>query len=520
MDRKFLFAMFLSFLTVWLVQYYMAEKQPTTGTVPEQVVPGQAYKVPTQQELSRPLNLEVDFIDKKVTQKEDIIQVATDYCVLSFSNFGGILSSIDFKEYTGKNNTFLRTVHKKSFYEREQTSFLLALEEKTPYFYNLINKEELDDKFVFAYQTEVNGWIIKKNYTVYKQSYRLDLDLIFEKKTKDKTISIRPRLFFAAPFVGEIEGNIQTAFCGDIKGGITKISAGKELEQAWVVPPIFGAEDKYFAHCLIGDSSSFAQRAYFKKLGNNFLYPILEGPRIEENQSSSLSFYLGPKSLDELVATDQRLEALLSFGWLSWICRLFVKFLSYLYNLLGNYGIAIILLTLLVKIPFIPLSIFSRKKMELYSKHQPNINKIRMKYRNNINLQRLELMKYHKDHNLSHMTPIMGCLPLLIQIPILFSLYRVLSSYLDLYQAPFLGWITDLSSKDPYYVLPILMGASMFLQQKMSPMQDEKQRVMMLFMPLILTAIFIGLPSGLVLYMLANNLFTVAEDVFRKKYFK
>jgi len=520
MDRKFLFAMFLSFFTVWFVQYYFLEKHPPTGPSSEQVVPGQAYKVPTQQELNQPLNLEVDFIDKKITQKEDVVQLSTDYSVLSFSNYGGVLSSIDFKDYRGKNKTYLRTVHKKSFYEREQIFFLLALEEKTPYFYNLVCKEELDNKFILSYQAEVNGWLIKKNYIIYKQNYRLDVDLAFEKKSKEKMNIIKPRLFFAAPFVAEVENNTQTAFSANIQGHITKISSGKELEQAWVAPPIFGVEDKYFAHCLIGDESHFVQRGYFKKFGNNLLHPILEGPKIEENQNFSLSFYLGPKSLDDLVATDQRLEGLLSFGWLSWICKFFVKFLSYLYSLLGNYGIAIIILTLLVKIPFIPLSIFSRRKMELYGKHQPNINKIRMKYRSDINKQRLELMRYHKEHNLSHMTPIMGCLPLLIQIPILFSLYRVLSSYLDLYQAPFLGWITDLSSKDPYYILPILMGASMFWQQKISPVQDEKQRVMMLFMPLLLTAIFIGLPSGLVLYMLVNNLFTVGEDIFRKRFFK
>ena len=282
---------------------------------------------------------------------------------------------------------------------------------------------------------------------------------------------------------------------------------------------MFGGQDKYFVHCLIDNKSSFIQRAYFKKLDNDLLYPILEGQKIEDNQTFKLSFYLGPKAVEEMDAVDPRLEGLLSFGWLSWICKLILRLLVWLYELVGNYGIAIILLTLLVKIPFIPVSIFARKKMDLYSKYQPQLNAIRKKYKNNLTMQNAEIVQFHKEHNLSAATPVMGCLPMLIQIPILFSLYRVLNSYLDLYQAPFFAWITDLSSKDPYYILPLLMGASMIWQQKMSPTQDEKMKTMMLFMPIFMVVIFMNFPAGLVLYWLVNNLFTVGEDLIRKKFF-
>jgi len=158
--------------------------------------------------------------------------------------------------------------------------------------------------------------------------------------------------------------------------------------------------------------------------------------------------------------------------------------------------------------------------MEEYQKHQPTINRIRSKYRQDMKKQQEEVLRFHKEHNLSPATPMVGCLPLLIQLPILFAFYKVLGNYLSLYQAPFFGWLHDLSASDPYYILPILMGATMLWQQSMSPIADQKQRMMMMFMPIIMTAIFINFPAGIVLYWLVNNLLTVGEDVLRKKLFR
>ncbi len=186
--------------------------------------------------------------------------------------------------------------------------------------------------------------------------------------------------------------------------------------------------------------------------------------------------------------------------------------------MIGNYGLAIIALTVVVRIPFVPLSIFSRRRMEDYQKHQPHINRIRTKYKTEPKVQQQEIIRYHREHNLSPATPIIGCLPLLIQVPILLSLYRVLWSYLDLYQAPFFGWIIDLSAKDPYYVLPVLMGVTMIWQQSMTAVQDEKQRVISWFMGIVMTVLFASFPAGLVLYWLMNNILTLIEDYARKAF--
>ena len=192
------------------------------------------------------------------------------------------------------------------------------------------------------------------------------------------------------------------------------------------------------------------------------------------------------------------------------------KLLYWLFGLIGNYGWAIVVMTILLRLPFVPLSIFGRKKMEEYQRFQPTIQRIRQKYKHDLKMQNQELMKFHADHNLSTATPLLGCLPLLIQMPILFALYRVLGNYLDLYQAPFFGWIIDLSAKDPYYVIPVLMGLTMLWQQAITPSGDEKQKVMMYFVSIVMTVLFAGFPVGLVLYWTMNNILTLLEDYFRK----
>lgn len=518
MDKKLLLALILSVGTIWFFNYYNKSSQPAGAGIPADIRPGQGYKVPSAQDLARPINTEIDFLDKKIIKKEELQDFSTDFVNLSYSNYGATLSNLDFKNHLGKNGTPLRTIHPNGFYQREQSAFLLALEEKTPYFYELVGSNDLEDRVEITYKTEVDGWIIKKRFDFYKRSYKLDLNLEFEPKSKDLQ-PIRPRLFFPQPFIAEIEGDVISGLSISVDGkSIDKLSVS-DLDKAWVTPSLFGVEDKYFVHSLVADNQGFVQRAFFRQLERK-VFPILEGPEIKEKSSWNLSFYLGPKILKDLAAVDERLVDTLSFGWLSWICKLLLKLLDWLYSFLNNFGLAIILLAIIIKIPFLPLTISGKKKMEEFQKHQPNINRINMKYKNNLQLRNQEIMRYHKEHNISPLAPVLGCLPLLIQMPIFFALYKILSNYLNLYQAPFWGWIVDLSAKDPYYVLPILTGLTAILQQRTSPINDPKQKVMMVFMPLVMTAIFINLPAGLVLYWFMSNVLMVGEDYLRKAFFK
>lgn len=543
MDKKLLIAVGLSLATVWAFRWYTDEKPLPTmfeqhhktfgGSVavgqPVVATPGQPVKVPTTQELYKPLELDVEFADKKVSEKETTLVVETDYCIATLSNYGAVLSSLDFKEHQGKSGAPLRTVYSKGSYDEEQRKkgcFLVALDHKTPYVYSLEGKQDSEKTIAVAFATQTDQWKIQKTYVFHKDSYQIDLVLGFESTTQTAT-PIKPRIFLSAPRIGELSDDTVSVFSwNSAKGALetTEVTQAQGLAWFWSENnPLFGTDDRYFVHALISDESKFAQRGYVKQFDAQDVSSVLEGPSLAPEASKQewkMSFYMGPKLYDHVSAVDDRLEEILSFGWLSSICKLLLKLLSFIQEYISNVGLAIIVMAILLKLPFAPLSIYARKKMLVYQHYLPSINKIRTKYRHDVKLQHDEMMKFYKDHGISPAVQFMGCLPLLIQMPIMFSLYRILANYLDLYQAPFFGWIVDLSAKDPFYTLPILMGLSMLWQQQLTPVGDEKQRGMMFFMALFMTAVFANFPAGLVLYWLMNNLLTIGEDYLRKYCFK
>jgi|GEM_PF-707331 len=555
MNKRFLVAILLSILTVYGFQYFWSKKSADSGetgvvNLGQAVVPGQPIKVPSAQDLYRPLSLDVSFDNDKLTEAESTVYVQTKYYKAAFSNYGAVMTSIDFFEHTSRNGTPLRTVQSKGLEDeaRKKGCFLLAFEGKTPFIYKFVQQlEKQDPKNVAAkvtelvYAAENDEWKVTKIYGLHDDSYQIDLTVAVEPKAavvneneeiKKQEKVERLRLFFVSPFIGELaDDEVSPITWNESKNQIDKVQADSVIGNVWYWTAsnvIFGAEDRYFVHTLINDTNKFAQRAYFKKdakiagqkLDSKTLMPVLEGPSLKDKQQWAMSFYVGPKVVDQLAFVDERLTDLMSFGWLSWICKLLLQLLDYLFGFLHNYGLAIILLTFLLRLPFTPLSIYARRKMEEYQMYQPAINKIRLKFKNDAQMMHTEIMKFHKDHNISPATQMVGCLPLLIQMPILFGLYRVLNSSLDLYQAPFFGWLMDLSSKDPYYITPVLMGLTMLWQQKMQPVGDEKQRVMMIFMSVVMTVVFINFPAGLVLYWLVNNLLTIGEDYLRKLIFR
>ncbi len=529
MDKKFFISLALSMLTVLGLQYYFTgkgkeSKRSNVASTSQQPVTGQPIKVAAVSDLYRPISVDVEFEKKKLDRAEILTDVETPSYKAVFSNNGAVLTSLEFKNYKGKNGALLKTLEPTSKDDPSQREcFLLALEKDTPYQYEFLYKQDKkvgqSDVIEVAYKAETGLWSIQKTYVIYKDGYKIDLGIDFEPK-RQSADALRARIFVKSPCVGEIEGDPLGGFIfNEVKESVEKIdlNSAQDLVWHWGTPKIlFGVDDRYFVHGIVNDPAKFVQRAYFKKIDVKNVLQILESIEIKESSKFNLSFYMGPKILDAMSDVDVRLTELLSFGWLSWLCKLLLKLIEWLVSLLGNYGWAIIAMTIILRLPFMPLSIYSRRRMEVYQKYQPTIQRIRQKYRNDIKLQNQELVKFHQDHNLSTATPLLGCLPLLIQMPILFALYRVLNNYLGLYQAPFVWWISDLSAKDPCYIIPIIMGLTMLWQQIITPSVDEKQKIMMYFFSVVMTVLFAGFPVGLVLYWTVNNIFTLFEDYFRK----
>lgn len=522
MDKKLLLTFTLSILTVWGLQHYFdgapAVKQGGPVAITATVTPGQPIKVPSTQDLFKPLDTGVTLaLPTKAAEK---IVIATDAVGAIFSTRGGVLESLNFKKYKGHAGKPMETV--------SGDCFLLAFDGQTPVDYNLVSNVTNDGVTTVEFATEIDGWGITKRFAIHHAAYQVDVTLGCTPKPGAK--QLQPRLFVKAPYVAEVASNAVELFAwNEFKTNVEKIELGKhqDLIWHWETPKLlFGAQDKYFVHAMVNDPAKFVQRAYIhhvapkEKNAPQTTTMIFQGPSIEKSAQWSMTFYMGPKVTQDLAKVDERLEGLLSYGWLSWLCKLLLQWLMYLYQLLGNFGLAIVVLTLLLKLPFTPLSMYARKKTDEYQRYVPTINKIRLKYRHDVQLQHAEVMRFHQEHNISPTTHMVGCLPMLIQFPILIALYRLLSNHVALYHAPFYGWIVDLSAKDPFYVIPTLMGLTMIWQNFTMPQSDEKQRFVMIFMSIFMSVIFANLPAGLVLYYFINSLFTIVEDYARKLFFK
>jgi len=236
-------------------------------------------------------------------------------------------------------------------------------------------------------------------------------------------------------------------------------------------------------------------------------------------ESPHFDLYVGPKEDAALRAGGLDPKQVIDFGFFGVIARPLLWLLNAIYGAVGNYGIAIIILTILIKILFLPLThkqLSSMKKMQSVQPQMKAIQAKHKKVKGDMKAKQKmneEVMALYKKEGVN---PLGGCFPLLLQLPVLYAFYSFLPAAIELRQAPFFLWVQDLSLKDPYYVTPIVMGLTMFLQQKLTPMAsvDPTQRRMFLFMPLIFTVFFISLPSGLVLYWLVNNVLSIFQQMF------
>jgi YidC/Oxa1 family membrane protein insertase len=277
-----------------------------------------------------------------------------------------------------------------------------------------------------------------------------------------------------------------------------------------------GFESKYFIAALIPQNPSLTTFRMAKD-SSNLVAVSLNGPKnlIPPGQAGAFNYnlYLGPKDYSLLKAQNVGLENAIDFGdWLKWLAIPLLVTLKFLYGYVQNYGLAIIILTLLIKLIFWPLGNKSYKSMKEMQKLQPKMAALREKYKDDKARLSQESMALYKTHKVN---PLGGCLPMIVQIPVFFGLYKTLLFAIELRHSPLFWWIQDLSAKDPYYITPIVMGATMFIQQKMTPTgADPMQAKIMLFLPVIFTFMFLSFPSGLVIYWLFNNIISIGQQVY------
>ncbi|MBF0301590.1 MAG: membrane protein insertase YidC [Desulfamplus sp.] len=395
------------------------------------------------------------------------------------------------------------------------------------------------DKQILFSWTSPHGVVVEKIYTFSASTYLIGLDILIKNASP---VPLKDSIEISMPFALTKEGAAFSQFGAYgpeayINGTLENVKPDdiKEKDTLNGVVEWVGNGDRYFISCIM---PAKPVESVIKLFGTESLIVtkyIQSMERLDPGKQIQLSFkcYMGPKSLKVLGSYDNNLKKAINFGWFDVLAKPCLIGMNLIHDIIPNYGVAIILLTILIKLLFWPLGSKSYKSMSDMKKLQPLMNQIREKYKDDKQKMNQEVMNLYKTYKVN---PMSGCLPMLVQMPIFFALYRMLYQAIELRHAPFMGWINDLSAPDrlfnfgvaipfmqPPYGIPVLtiiMGATMFLQQKMSPtMGDPTQAKIMMFMPLFMTAIFINFPSGLVLYWLVNNVLSIGQQYYIQKKF-
>jgi YidC/Oxa1 family membrane protein insertase len=467
-----------------------------------------SFIAPQEKREYRPLNTAVDFFDHKRTAQSRFTDLETTWALLRFSTDGASLDSLDIKREIDGSAKTIRTIFPVTETERENRCFLVGLNEKTPFYYALQSFEEKGDAYHLVYRGENDVCVMSKSFIVDKNAPKINLVLEIAPRA-GKSFSEMLRIFYPAPLMPDIrEADVVSALVIDQLGVFSK----KRVDQlpasaGWFEPELFGSDSRYFIHTMIKDTDSFAQRAYYKLENRDRLFSILESPEVHEPTAWHLSFYCGPKDLTLIAAVDERLEKALDYsGWLSHLAKLMLSILNWLFMYLHNYGLAIIVLTLLIQILLLPFMLRNNEeKLKKQQKaYQQKLAELEYRFKNDpdrLTVERAELIRKEGF-------PGLGCLvPFLLQIPIFFALNRVLSSSFELYQAPML-WIKDLSAKDPYYILPIIVTLAMLMPEGKV---DPQQRLAKVVMAVVFGAVTASFSAGLTLYFACNRIFSLLQ---------
>ena len=555
MDKpRFLIAIALSFLVFILWEFLWVKEEPVQQIQPEQ----QDQQIPEQ--ATQPIVEEKPFIkdigadikevihDQGLTQEEKAartITINTPLYSVRISEKGAEFKSFVLKNYRESGDPdsplfemippaisdagILRLgLDKKSIPGLEKAVFLTKLVSDS------ISINDTEKEIVFSWVSP-QGIIVEKRFIFSPETYMIGLNVVIKNRSYQ---TIQDRAVLSLMKLPP-EGKTMYGFEGPsafINNSLEQIKLKKLKDKNIFTGELhwIAVQDRYFMSSIIPVSAVEASMRLFLDQ-NDVLEAQYLGPASIINPDSQHVFeyklFFGPKSTKILKGLDYKLSKAINFGMFDFLAKPCLWFMNTIYGVIPNYGVAIIILTVFTKIILWPLGTKSYKSMAQMKKIQPLMMEIREKYKNDKKRMNEEVMGLYKTYKVN---PVGGCLPMFLQIPVFFALYRMLYEAIELRHAPFFGWITDLAAPDrlfrfgfsipfmqePYGipVLTIIMGGTMFLQQKIAPpMGDPAQAKMMMFMPLIFTVIFINFSSGLVLYWLVNNVLSISQQYYITK---
>ncbi|MCX7966139.1 MAG: membrane protein insertase YidC [Syntrophorhabdaceae bacterium] len=523
MEKRTLIALILTAIIIFFFQMYFTPKEPpksptTPTTQPDK--PVQEERLKTEKQIQKASQDKKKHTIEIMPPKD--IKIETPLFNITMMDLGAGIKSVQLKKYKetvkdAKPKELIEDIKPYTYIPKVTISTAdVIIDDNINYKYDKssLTLNEKPETITFTASLP-NGSKIKKSYTFYPDKYTFDLNMEIEGIESNKAhidfamISDKKdsSYNFKGPFV----------YNGKKFEQIEKIEKNIDIGKTYKYT---GLDEGYFAFIFIPKDTPPPANI----LKNDKVSVIRIIP---ENNKINASLFFGPKQTEILKSLNINAEKIIDFGWFDIIAKPLVWGMNFSNRVTHNYGIDIILLTILIKIIFYPLSLKSYKSMKEMQKLQPQIQKLREKYKDDRQKLNQEMMELYKRRKIN---PMGGCLPMLIQIPVFFALYKALSGAIELRHAHFIWWINDLSAPEdlfsftilgftiPIRLLPLLMGITQFIQQKMTPTSaDPMQEKMMLFMPILFTFLFWGFPSGLVLYWLVNNVISIGQQYYINK---
>ncbi|MBI5885046.1 MAG: membrane protein insertase YidC [Deltaproteobacteria bacterium] len=359
--------------------------------------------------------------------------------------------------------------------------------------------------------TTAAGLRVEKRYRFDAGAYLANVQLTFENPTKKEIVATAVTTLNADK-AGKDATGYHSGPLAYAKDKVLRANEKDPDESGIGAPKWLGMEDKYFLAAIIPAPDTTANWkthvATDARAVTAFELPISVAPGTVATVNYGI--FMGPKEYDLLLSKKNGLEGAIEFGMFAFLAKPSLVVLNFFKRYLVNYGLAIVLFTVILKVVFYPLTKHSLTSMRDMQKIQPQLAYLKEKHKDNKERLNKEMMELYKRYKIN---PVGGCLPMVLQIPVFIALYEVLYVAIELRHAPLGLWIHDLSSKDPYYITPLVMGATMFIQQKMTPTTaDPTQAKIMMFMPIVFTFMFLKFPAGLVIYWLINNLLSIAQQ--------
>jgi YidC/Oxa1 family membrane protein insertase len=470
--------------------------------------------------------------DQNALVKEEIFFVDTPLVRVGLSNQGAVITSWELKKFLTQTEeqTPVQLVYTKGQYPGPLTLRSEGHEELTtrlrqnPYRvekdFSALDEGHPTGKVVFTYESDESEVWVQKTLIFHYDSYVVDME-IHTRGISEKLDVVLGTNFGVVEWGQGFIGLLGSAWMI----GEELVKESPEAENPTIrregLVKWLALQDKYFISVLMPEDAT----GLVSKLENEMVVSAaLNLPVGTEGQVHKARLYAGPKQFDVLKSFENGLEDTIDFGWFiygSWapvkaVAKPLFSVLRYINDYTHNFGWAIIILTLGIKLLFVPLQYKSYKSMQGMKDIQPKVVKLQEKFKEDKQKLNTELMKLYKEHKVN---PVGGCLPMFLQMPVFIALFNILYMTIDLRQAPFMLWIDDLSIQDPFYVLPVLMGASMFVQQKIMPTTaDPNMAKMMLILPIGLTFLFVTFPAGLVLYWVTNNVLTITQQFVTDRY--